>query len=143
MNLFFHPQTSTRFSSACGHAILSQILRDPLPTMPIILDFTYLSMQDNTASYRCNSFSQLQSESDRLASSPQSKVNNLHAIQTEQTQKPLEDPVAHSESNSAFSDYSAEHFLNALFHISKNVDLEPASEFDNWFPMYADLPMYE
>ena len=169
MNLFFHPNSSKRFGNDTDHAILSQILREPLPATPITLDFTYLSVRDehlrsqNAAFYHqeiCQFNSNFSSSSSSSSSSmdviymssshvhsePHSKTksDSLHEMQRVESQQHLEETTsANAETNTTFTDCSTDNFLNALYYINKNLTLEPASEFDNWFPMYSDMPLFE
>ena len=169
MNLFFNPR-SKRFSKEQNGSILSQILREPIPDSPITLDFTYLSCKQNIESIdvlenQCvtttsqvnfihdsyfklpiltsadflNKFQSSKSETHVLVESD--SANILHQMQPQQLEETQE---ITNESNATCVDYSTEALLNAIFYLNKNMNLQPASEFDNWsIPIYSDMPMYD
>jgi hypothetical protein len=169
MNLFFHPNNTKQFNIGSSDSILSQILRDPVPCMPIILDFTYLTNREKFRSdqvvendcckavihqetyYEESNFKlptmtsvdflnqhqsvQIQSTFELDSTKVEADAYNLHEMkQVEETQakESLENNLD-----------STEALLKAIFQLNKNFNIQPASEFDNWFPMYSDLPMYD
>lgn len=166
MNLFFHPNNTKKFNLGSNHSILSQILRDPIPSTPLLLDFSYLASRENShsenhqvfknecdvkfhkenfctqSSFKLPTMSTAEFLNEYQCAHNQSTVQvesntntasyNLHEMkQVDETPQPNEDID------------STELILNAIFQLNKNFNIQPASEFDNWFPLYSDLPMYD
>jgi hypothetical protein len=170
MNLFFHPNNTKQFNIGSNDSILSQILRDPVPCMPIILDFTYLTNREKFGSeqvvdndcFKTVIHQETYYEEPNFTLPTMTSVDFLNQHQSVQTQstsqldstkveadayilhemKQVEESQAKEESVENNFD-STEALLKAILQLNKNFNIQPASEFDNWFPMYSDLPMYD
>ena len=138
---FLYQGASKRFKSTETESLLSQILREPVPNEPIIMDFSYLSKPK-----------QLNEVNNESAPMPALKLPTMLIDQVQCVQQQINatpekaKPIFNSDTiqigdTLCYTD-STEAILNAIFCLNKNLSIQPASEFDNFY-FYPDMPIYD
>ena len=138
------PRLKRKKHCACKQNIESiDVLENQCVTTTSQVNFihdSYFKLPILTSADFLNKFQSSKSETHVLVESD--SANILHQMQQAQPLEETQDIT--NESNATHADYSTEALLNAIFYLNKNMNLQPASEFDNWsIPIYSDMPMYD